>query len=367
MSSSPTPDRPWERFFGTAEAPLRLDIPVGLVRRGGRAFLVLPQHPQLAAKSLDLFPAQSGSARLARSVFRMMLRVGFRPRIEPLKLRLSSHCPFGRFLAEVAGTGSVTPSWAMLAGNPGTEGQRCIFLLFNDRREPVAVVKAGAGGRARELIDHEAAFLKSAPPGVAGLPAIRSTFASGEVSAFAMNFCAGDSPRRADAQQVGQLLCAWVRPQPAQPLRQLAPWQRLRAVMGSGLPVPVQKAEDAAVRPVLFHGDFTPWNVKDDGGQWTVLDWERGELAGVPLWDWLHFVVQPAILVEKLDPGAVVGRLDQLFGSEPFRRYEAQAGIGGMARTLAQAYLQYNIRILQPSEGLDELKQVSAAAAQRWL
>ena len=40
------------------------------------------------------------------------------------------------------------------------------------------------------------------------------------------------------------------------------------------------------VSSVVFHGDFAPWNIKvDRAGAWMVLDWERGELHGVPCWD----------------------------------------------------------------------------------
>lgn len=59
-----------------------------------------------------------------------------------------------------------------------------------------------------------------------------------------------------------------------------------------------------------------------------VLDWERGELAGIPAWDWFHFVLQPAILVAREDTAALVRRLEGLLASADFQIIRINRDLG---------------------------------------
>ena len=82
-----------------------------------------------------------------------------------------------------------------------------------------------------------------------------------------------------------------------------------------------------SVHPAIHHGDFAPWNIKvSPAGAWTVLDWERGELTGIPGWDWFHYVIQSAILVGHLPTSALVQRVEE---SAWFRCVPAVCGARG--------------------------------------
>ena len=96
-----------------------------------------------------------------------------------------------------------------------------------------------------------------------------------------------------------------------------------------------------------------------------LVDWERAELAGMPGWDWLHFVVQPAILVEHAPIATVVGRLETLFESELFVRYAQLARIASLEKKLALAYLRYCVAVLRQSEGLQQIEELAAAAERK--
>ncbi len=51
-----------------------------------------------------------------------------------------------------------------------------------------------------------------------------------------------------------------------------------------------------------MHGDFAPWNIKlDDSGKVNLLDWENCSIKAVGGWDWLHCLIQSALLVKKLN------------------------------------------------------------------
>jgi aminoglycoside phosphotransferase (APT) family kinase protein len=113
----------------------------------------------------------------------------------------------------------------------------------------------------------------------------------------------------------------------------------------------------------VAHGDFAPWNIKvhPSTGAWQVFDWERGELRGVPAWDWLHFEIQTAILVHRESVAKLLGRIARLFGSPEFRAYAAKAGIAGLERAMLTAYLLHCVNIQPQTEGLAEIEALLQA------
>ena len=142
-----------------------------------------------------------------------------------------------------------------------------------------------------------------------------------------------------------------------------------RAVQARELPNPLlQRLPGRTVPATLQHGDFAPWNIKVSpaSGAWTVLDWERGELAGIPGWDWFHYVLQPAILVERLPVAGLVQRMEGLLRSEAFLAYAERAGIRGCERELALAYLIHAAEVIKPAEGLAATNELRRALAARW-
>ena len=97
-----------------------------------------------------------------------------------------------------------------------------------------------------------------------------------------------------------------------------------------------------------------------------MLDWERGELAGIPGWDWFHYVIQSAILVGRLPTSALMQRVEGLLGSEAFQRYAERAGIRGCERELVLAYLLHVAEVIKPSEGLAPTRELLHALASGW-
>lgn len=124
-----------------------------------------------------------------------MLHVGLRAGLQKISLTISTTDPFAVFLRAAARVEPCEPfSFAVLTGNPSAPGRRHVFLLFNSAAQPVAVVKAGATTKARELITHEATILSSFAPDQSGLPKLRGACELDNVSAFAMDFIEGISP-----------------------------------------------------------------------------------------------------------------------------------------------------------------------------
>ena len=243
------------------------------------------------------------------------------------------------------------------------------MLVFNSSQEPVAVVKAGTSERARTLIQKEGAFLASVPSGTNGIPRVGATFESPSVRALSLEFFAGHSPWVQDEGALPVLLESWVNPERQILLGETPDWARLEkaALAVSWFSALAGQLRGRQVQAAIHHGDFAPWNVKVSAqGVWTVLDWERGELAGIPGWDWFHYVLQPAILVKRLRTSGLVEHIEDLVGSGSFKRYAEHAGIAGFERHLVLAYLLHCVEVIKPSEGLVATRDLLEALRAHW-
>jgi hypothetical protein len=367
MTKRPADD--WQGLFapslpGLATATVELNV----LRRGARPFLLLPAEMRLAATALTLYPAQTAKARAAKLAFTVALRFGLKPRLERISLPLADDDPFVRFLMQMAKLPEgISPRFAILVGNPRADGRRFVFLLFDAGGNPIAVVKAGNSDAARRLLAHEENFLQTAPPQLRGLPKLRGTSNGPNAQAFALDFVAGHTPRPDNTQPLIEMLTSWVAAGGLVTMKDLGAWQRLAATAGERpLPKPVQSLVEARFHSTIAHGDCAPWNVKVLHGRWTLLDWERGELAGVPGWDWFHFVMQPAVLVRHEPVTRLLACLERLIASEEFASYSRRAGIVGEERALALAYLSYCTRVTRQTEGLKTIVALEQAAAERW-
>lgn len=361
----------WDELFGP-EKPGENTVPVvlRLLRKRGKPFLLLPARARAAAASLDLYPAQTPRARLAKTGLRSLLRAGCPLGTERLTLALAAQSSFTRFVSARSGpepTG--VPCFGVLAGNPAMESQRFLVLVFDASQRPVAIVKAGLTQSARNLVRREADFLGCAATKLAGIPRLQDRFQSDRVSAFALDYYPGRSPRPGEETALPALLGGWVDTQRTVPVATLPDWKRLEqsGSKNAWFTVAAEPLRAWQVHPAIYHGDFAPWNIKvSPGGTWTVLDWERGELAGLPGWDWLHYVLQPAILVERLATSALIERVEALLNSGPFKSYVARSGLAGLERPLAMAYLVHCVEVLKPAQGLPATQALLVSLGARW-
>jgi hypothetical protein len=368
----PTPPQNfWEALFvAPADPGQAIRVEMRLLRRRGRPFLLLPRQTGPASATLDLYPAQTGRARAARMLLRWLLRTALPLGTERVSLAISPADPFARFLSSLVGEPTEgLPAVGILAGNPMSEGQRLLVLAFDSRQRPVAVIKAGLSEPARRLIAKEESFLKEVPAGTRGIPRLRAAFRSPRLCALALDFFAGDSPRAQYEGALPPLLESWIDPNRQIAVADTPDWARLeKACSGNNpLPVAVGQLRKHHIQSAIHHGDFAPWNIKvSPAGAWTVLDWERGERIGIPGWDWFHYVIQSAILVERLPTSALVERVTSLQDSAAFRQYAARGGIAGCERELVLAYLLHVAEVIKPSEGLTPTRDLLQALSTGW-
>jgi len=340
-----------------------------MLQKQGRPFLGLPMASGPALTTLSLYPAQTPRARAAKRLLSWLLRWGAPMGLTRVVVEISPADPFVKFLASLAGlVEDGVPTCGILAGNPGNEGRRFVVVLFDPTARPISVVKAGLTSPARTLVEKEAAFLESLAGKIPGIPQLRATFNGGRAQALALDFFKGESPRPSHQRSLPTLLWPWVDAKRAMPLSEAPDWRRLEqaAAQDPRWPALAEATRGRTVHPAIGHGDLAPWNIRiSPQGNWTVLDWERGERNGIPGWDWFHYILQIAILVDRLPTPDLVTRGETLLNSNSFKRYAEHAGILGLERELMLGYLLHAAEVIKPSEGLSQTRELLAALATR--
>src|SRR5690242_17816526 len=121
----------WHELFGPPEgADGAQPLSMRLLRKRGKPFLLLPTHPSAAAAALELYPAQTPRARLARAALRCLLRTGCFPGTERLTVPFAPNAPFPAFVrTTVQANAAAIPCFGVLAGNPAMPSQRFLVLV----------------------------------------------------------------------------------------------------------------------------------------------------------------------------------------------------------------------------------------------
>jgi len=89
-------------------------------------------------------------------------------------------------------------------------------------------------------------------------------------------------------------------------------------------------------------------------------------LSGIPGWDFFHFHIQRAILVDRLPLASLVERIEALLRGIWFQGYAERAGIKEAVRQLVLAYLLHITEVIKPAQGCTENLELLSALAQRW-
>lgn len=347
----------WRTLFGEAGVPRGFRA----VKKHGRLLLLLPENRAAAAQCLALYPAQTRFAKLAKAALGTAIRIGVPGILSRQELCWDDAAPLPAFIRAQAGAEPF--ECGFLLGNPRAEGRRWIIAVLIHGRLSF-VVKAGCTQRGNELILAEMECLRSLPAAAKGCPALRATL-SGSVSALALDYVGGSSPPSAGVEErVAEILDSWLQPGHRTTLGETSAWKAVRRSAPADLVALAESrctAEPFAVS--IMHGDFAPWNIRAAGDHWTVIDWERGCLLGIPGWDWFHYWIQSDALVARKTEGEILARLEQLIVHPAFRKFSARAGIEGRERGFIFAYLLHAVFVLRQTEGLATIKALLANLA----
>lgn len=343
MNSNPSS---WEALLAGRDGEELITHSFYLLKRQGHELLAVPAGRPTSGDVLALYLPQTPKARWAKTIFRITLSGPLAVLLPSRQLHVQ-RTEFTDFLCSL--NGGRVPDFTVLSGNPAEPGRRFLFGLLDGKGHCYRVVKCAADPVGRELIDHEAAVLSSIGERLPGIPELRTTLSTRGCSAFAMDFFAVPDHPPSRQDRIG-LVRQWIQPGPAVSLDKLLPW---RAIADSGM-----DGSTVMFRPVIFHGDFAPWNIRGNGNGWVVVDWEKACVHGPPLWDLLHYEIQTAILVDRSEPEAILHRLDGILADEDICSYLQECGCPDAGRLLADGYLKHADKHFPPIRGRDTLDRL---------
>lgn len=335
-------------------------------QKRGHLFAILPNGSQLAT----LLPAQSVLAKAHRLFVRTLSPLGLGKLLgEDIFIPFSPCNPLTSYLERTTGSSLRSANAPVfLPGNPSGPSPRLIIICRNAAGFPAVAVKLGSTISARQLIRKEFQFLDDNSNKAKNfIPTPLELFETPEVTAFSIPFIEGTTPGGDIHSSHLQLhLGKWVDTSTSLPLRKIPSYRDFFSTLSSaetGRVAELIALLDFSVHPVLFHGDFAPWNIKvQPDGSWMALDWERGEPMGVPGWDWFHFRIQSRILINHWNANRIWKSLPALIADSDFMNYAARTGITRITAELLRGYLIYADRMLQPTERTNVYSELARMA-----
>lgn len=317
-----------------------------ILRRQGHDLLAISSTLVSSRDALGLYLPQTAKARAAKNVFSTLLHTPLTSMLPTREVAIARQ-PLTDFLCSLAD--GELPEFAVLLGNPAEPGRRLVVGVFGKDGECHKVVKCAIDPTGCELLAGERSVLKRLHGKFPDVPKVLAASDAPDFAAFAMDFFREPSGAMTRTERI-ELARRWIWPDEPVPLHSLRPWQ---LVMPAD-----QTRSDALVRPVVFHGDFTPWNLRQRGTDWTLVDWEKAYTHGPPLWDLLHYEIQTAILVDRLGARAVLERVKDLLANPLTHAYLQDCQAEAVVPLLVDGYFRHADKHYPPIRGRETLDEL---------
>jgi len=298
-----------------------------LLNRQRHELLAVAANQRYSADALALYLPQTRKARWAKIIFGLALAGPLADLLPSREVHLRK-TEFTDFLRSLSDNHPL--DFCVLSGNPAEPGRRFLFGLLDEHGCCYRVVKCAADPVGRELIEQEAAILGSIGDKLPGIPEMQAALSTDDCSAFAMDFFPAPDRVPSRSERVA-LVRQWISKEPAKNFSSL---HSIPRTGGPGV-----AGSDVMMKPVIFHGDFAPWNIRSAGRNWVVIDWEKARPLGPPLWDLLHYEIHEEILVNRSPVGKVRQRIHSLIQDPCVKSYLGDCGAAEYADALLQGYL----------------------------
>ncbi len=358
-------------LFGDGKLPgPRREFVWVLIRRHRRPFLLLPATAKGVRVGLELYSAQRRRAKIWRAMLPLILRTPMASVFQRVRLSADTNSEIVRFMSEQSGVPADQLSApAIKFGGVEDERSRIVLLICDQTSRPVKVIKTGLDAGGRMATEREADLLEKLPADMLGCIRMTGRLKTPKMASFATAYFPGDSPE--DDTGMEQLFHSWINPGPEVAIQNLDVWQELEIEVAAADPAAWQVLRpvlaDKSLRSTLYHGDFAPWNIRAINSQnLQAFDWERGNLRGVPAWDWFHFIVQTSILARRYSVERVSAEVEELLQSPRFEKYAAATGISTIVRPLMLAYLLHHRWVIKPLEGAKATQELYERLAAHW-
>lgn len=334
-----TDDELCKALEGTGET--QCSFVVYTIKRGGVLLLGLPADAKAARATLALYHPQAMLARAMVIVMSCLIPLGLHRWLLKRRIEIKENGPLSARCNQANVIG-------FLLGTHETDNRRAIVLYLG--KVGYEVEKMGFGESARLSVLDEGRIIESLPEDHMGIPKLLSIRDEDDWASYTTLYLVGRSPSTGDAGNILSLLRDWMDRSTTQRFDKTSQWLSLREFAESSKDDEVKerwrklkKVAGLEIKVGLFHGDFAPWNIKVMGdGSMVVMDWEHASLMGPLGWDWLHYMVQYGLLVEKLPLNEVEEKCRRWANSEDGQVFLKQAGWLDHEEEWIQSYLMYS-------------------------
>ena len=309
------------------------------IYKNGSLLLALPRDRNLALMTFALYQPQAWKAVCLAYCLRLLTKIGAHRWVVPCReLTFRDGGP----LSELK---PMDGAFGFILGNPESNARRVIMIRRTD--DGITVDKVGFSREARETVKTETTIIRSIPEGLAGVLQLKNHHSNDNWSYYSAPMVEGRSPRKQDDHRVLSVLSQWMGYSETLPLLESSQWQRVMGfVQSHGMERFVEALAskgDLQVKIGVYHGDLAPWNVKiTSGGRVTIMDWEYGSLKGPAAWDWIHYLLQRASLVDQLPAADTLQVCRDWAHTAKGKVFMDEAGWGGNIELCLGSYLIYS-------------------------
>lgn len=341
-----------------------------LISRQGRPLLLLPELGMDLRVGLELYSAQRRRAKIWRAALPKIIHSPAASLFHRISFEADTNSEFVRFLSEQSGVpAEQLRAPAIKFGGLGEKKTRLALLVCDQTNRPAKVIKVGLNAEGRAATEREADTLAQLPAEVIGCIRMSGRSATEKWSAFATPFFPGESPENDAGMEI--VFHSWLKRGEAMAVEEFESWRELETKVPAGQSEKLSAVAAALagkkIRSTLYHGDFTPWNLRAiNAMNLQAYDWEVGFLRGIPGWDWFHFIVQTSILVKRHSPARVAAELEQLIQSPRFIKYAQAAGIEKIIEPLLLAYLLHQEHVICPLQGRETTRRLFEMLWRHW-
>jgi hypothetical protein len=256
---------------------------------------VIPARSSASASVLSAWHPYDLSSRMKWLVIQMAARAGVLQLLPSVSSVAASRKGALRWF-ERCGIRSQAGEMVILAGSPSPDWKLISFLL-DDTHRIAAVLKVGLTDGGGVSILHEAEVLRKLAP-YSWAPKILSV--QPDLRAASQEYVHGAMPGRGFRPEYMDSLCRLPQSGDSKSLavvademaKRLSPF---KAQLGKTAPDLLGRSLscidiDIAVPTMLVHGDFAPWNLRNNQEVgYVLIDWEWANFAGLPAYDIFHF------------------------------------------------------------------------------
>jgi hypothetical protein len=307
--------------------------------RKGSLLLALPKDKPLALVTLSLYQPQSLKARLLVTVISLLIKCNLHTRLlTSCKLPFCKEGPIYRLNANNSGFG-------FLLGNSDSEARS--LILARKTGNEFYVDKIGLSAAAKEAISDEVSIMCSLPKDLVGLVELSQSSKGDSWSYYSCPLVVGRSPAKQQDDLVLSLLEAWLDLAHMEPLVEAVQWLNIveyieARELQKGYSL-IDGCADIEIMVGVYHGDFAPWNIKiSEGEEVVAMDWEYGTANAPAAWDWMHYLIQRAYLVENLSCAETLKACRDWATTEKGKAFMQAAGWGDKIELCIGSYLIYS-------------------------